>query len=403
MITMSAYAATELRPVDTIDELSAYCQELFSSIPRSDQRRWAEVYMRGLISVPGRKSIRRISDYIVGWRADQCLQQFVNQSPWKWEPMRRSLAHQVAVTVRPRAWVLEEVVFPKNGDRSVGVSKQYSAASQRMLNCQLGLAVLLAGEDAGCAVNWRLLLPRCWDGDELRRTRAHVPHEERHRPRWQYMLDAIDEMIVAWSLPPAPIVLDGTQERQLEPLLQGLEERGLRYVVRVSDHVPALPANGAPRTRRVPTVGELTAYSAKLGRMTVSWRDRVDGVPTTSRFAAITVPGGQPGAPVRIGPGHPYRPPRSVLTEWPAGRNRPSSAWLTNLSTARLPELISVVKLRDRAAGALDVLSDQFGLRCFEGRSFRGWHHHVTLVSAAHIYSTLQRLDSDEGVPVARC
>jgi hypothetical protein len=401
---MSAYVGTELRPVESIDDLSSYCQDLFSTIPRSDQRRWAEVYTRGLISVPGRKSIRRISDYIVGWRADQCLQQFVNQSPWKWEPMRRSLAHQIGAALRPRAWVVEEVVFPKNGDRSVGVSKQYSTASQRMLNCQLGLVVLLAGDEGSCPVNWRLLLPQCWDGDEIRRTRAHLPTEERHRPRWQYMLDALDEMYVEWCIPPAPVVLDASQERQVEPLLHGLEERGMRYVIRVGEHIPALPSGGAgQRRQRVPTVGELTAFAAKMGRMTVSWRDRVDGVPTTSRFSAVTVPGGSHTVPVRIGPGHLYRPPRSVLTEWPAGRGRPTAAWLTNLSTARLPELIGVMKLRDRAAGELEVLSDHFGLRTFEGRSFRGWHHHVTLVSAAQIYSTLQRLDSEQGMTVARC
>lgn len=392
---MAGHVGADLPVLENVDELSNFCTEMFSSIPRSDQRRWAEVYTRGLISVPGRKSIRRISDYVVGWRADQCLQQFVNQSPWRWEPMRRNLAYQVLAAIRPRVWAVEEVVFPKNGDRSVGVTRQYSASWQRMLNCQLGLAVVLADDDVSCAVNWKLQLPSCWDNDHVRRTRAHVPAEVRHRPRCQYVLEAVDELM-AWGVPPAPVLVDATQDRDVEPLLVGLEDRGLRYVVRVGENTPALQGQ-TRRTRdqqRVPTVGELAAHSAKLGRMTLTWRDRMEGVPTPSRFAAMTIPGCQPGAPIRIGPGHRYRPPRSVLAEWRAGRSRPAPLWLTNLSTARLPELINLVKVRGRASAELARLSDEFGLRSFEGRSFRGWHHHVTLVSAAHIYRTLRRLDA---------
>ncbi|HEX5120948.1 MAG TPA: IS701 family transposase [Pseudonocardiaceae bacterium] len=391
---MAVQVGTDLPALGSVDDLSTFCQEMFSSIPRSDQRRWAEVYTRGLISVPGRKSIRRISDYVVGWRADQCLQQFVNQSPWQWEPMRRNLAYQLTAAIRPRVWTVEEAVFPKNGDRSVGVTKQYSASWQRMLNCQLGLAVVLADEDVSCAVNWKLQLPSCWDGDQVRRSRAHVPTDVRHRPRWEYVLEALDE-VIGWGVPLAPVVLDATQELQVEPLLLGLEDRGLRYAVRVGERTPALqgPTRRTADTKRVPTVGELAASSTKLGQMTLTWRDQRNGESTTSRFSTITIPGGQPGAPVRIGPGHRYRPSRSLLTEWPAGRRVPASLWLNNVGTARLPELINLVKARDRASAELAGLSEEFGLRSFEGRSFRGWHHHVTLVSAAHLYRTLQRLD----------
>ncbi|MFD1050963.1 transposase, partial [Kibdelosporangium lantanae] len=99
------------------------------------------MYVNGLVSVPGRKSIRKIADLVVGWRAEQSLQQFVNQSTWKWEPVRRSLAYQVNGMIRPRAWAVQEVVFPKNGDSSVGVARQYAPSAKRVLNCQLGLAV----------------------------------------------------------------------------------------------------------------------------------------------------------------------------------------------------------------------------------------------------------------------
>jgi SRSO17 transposase len=111
------------RPVRHVSaDPSSFCDDVFASIPRADQRRWAEVYVRGLLRVPGRKSIRRICEHVLGMPADQCLQQFLNQSPWSWEPVRRALAFRIAGT-RPKALVVEDAVFPKAGSSSVGVAR----------------------------------------------------------------------------------------------------------------------------------------------------------------------------------------------------------------------------------------------------------------------------------------
>jgi SRSO17 transposase len=95
---MGVYAMTSATAISTreaspahIVELASLCRDLFASFTRSDQRRWGEVYVRGLLSVSGRKSIRRMAEQVVGWEAEQCLQQFVNQSPWDWVPVRRRL------------------------------------------------------------------------------------------------------------------------------------------------------------------------------------------------------------------------------------------------------------------------------------------------------------------------
>ncbi|HET9140266.1 IS701 family transposase, partial [Actinophytocola sp.] len=220
------------------DGLSDFCDELFASLPRSDQRKWGEMYVRGLLSVPGRKSIRRISDQIVGRRVDQCLQQFVNQSPWRWDGVRNALAAR-ASAIRPRAWIIDEAVFPKNGRSSVGVARQYATSAGRILNCQLGLAVIMANGADRCVVNWRLALPRSWDDDPERRARARVPGPERHRPLWRHVFDAVNEMTDEWSLRPAPVVWDSVGH-EVRPLLRGLAGRGLPYLVRVSEHLPVL-------------------------------------------------------------------------------------------------------------------------------------------------------------------
>jgi SRSO17 transposase len=376
---------------------------LFASFARSDQRRWGEVYLRGLVSVPGRRSIRRISEHVVGWRADQCLQQFVNQSPWDWEPVRCRLAQHVDAALRPSAWVVEEAVFPKYGASSVGVEKQYAPSAGRMLNCQLGLAVMLAGEDGCCPVNWRLLLPRSWDRDPERRVRAHLPGDERYRPRWQHLLDAIDEMTSEWDLIPAPIIVDAHQHPHVEPLLSGLEERGLGYIVRVAESTLV-----ATRPSRTVTISDVVAEWVPRGAITLSWPGGAGGRLIRSQFVVAPLP----GSPVtretmtrEIGPGLVQRGGhRRAIADWSPSRRRPKAVWLSNLGASRLPDLVCLITLRRRAHEELARLSEYSGLRHFEGRSFRGWHHHVTLVSAAHGYKLLGRLTSqsaaeDQRVP----
>lgn len=323
-------ATLEARPIrHATAEPSAFCAEVFDSMPRADQRRWAEVYVLGLLRVPGRKSIRRICEHVLGVPADQCLQQFLNQSPWQWEPVRRALAFRAADT-RPGALVVEDVVFPKTGSSSVGVDRQAAPHTGRTVNCQLGLVCFLVNQDACHAVNWRLMLPRSWDTDDGRRTRARLPVSERHGPRWRNVLALVDETAVGWGLASVPVVLDAGADGAA-PLLAGLRERELRYLVRVSTGPEDTPV-GARYTVR---------------------------------------PGHAPGG-------------RQVLAEWTPGGRHPRTVWLTNLA-APLRELVELVAAaRGVRRHELPRLRDDFGMEHFEGRSFAGWHHHLTLVSVAH-------------------
>lgn len=321
---------------DALDDL---CRTVFESLPRADQRHWAQTYVRGLVTLPGRKSVRRISAQVGDPSIEQSLQQFVNQSPWDWAPVRRVLARATEATVPARAWVLQEIEFPKDGTHSVGVGAQFAPQARRSVNCQLGLAAWLAGEDAAVPVNWRLMLPPCWDEDPARRMKAGLPDAERHRPGWEHILGSLDEMVGSWHLTPRPVLGDRRHDRQLEPLLRGLDERGLRYALRIGDRTP---------------------------------------VPPTSCL------------------------PRRLVARWPHGRSRPGQLWLTNLITASMPEMLGIFGFADRVIRASDGLRAESGLDHFEGRSFRGWHHHVTLTSVAHAHRVLpprRRLVP----PCARC
>lgn len=366
------------------DDLSRFCQQLFSSLPRSDQRRWAEVYVRGLVSVSGRKSIRRISEQVVGWRADQCLQQLINQSPWEWQPLRHSLTRHVAAELPPRALVIKEVAFPKCGMSSVGVTRQFASSAGRTLNCQLGLAAFLTGAGGSCPVNWRLLLPRSWDTDSTRRARAHLPDNECSAPRWQSLLALIDETEASQGNRPVPIVMDVRSESEAVPLLRALNKRRLTYVLRVAQQTPVSVATRPSATRVTMTAGEVAALSAQ-GALSAAGRTAVART-AQSRLVAtdITV--------VDIGLPSTRTTTQRVVADWTPGSAGPRAIWLTSLDGPWLPSVIESMASLNQASSDLSRMDDECGLRHFEGRSFRGWHHHVTLVSVAHAHRLLRRL-----------
>ncbi|HEV2636431.1 MAG TPA: IS701 family transposase [Actinocrinis sp.] len=374
------------RPVGAGDALSDYCGLLFSSLARSDQRHWAEVYIRGLLITPGRKSLAAISELTLGHREIQSLQQFVNQSTWDHAAVRASLGALAAAANRPRAWAVEETAFPKNGDHSVGVARQFAHAAGRTLNCQLALSLTLVGEDTDIPLDWRLMLPECWDGDRARRAKAHLPERERHQPRWRHVLDLMDELIEDWHLPSAPVLLDGSAEQDIEPLLAGLEARGLGYIVDVGPGTVVRPAAGGALGRGLSAAQCVHGGMYKGDRTTVSWAEGADGATRQSQFLTVPVPGVAPAADAR---GHraPAQRVRLVLAEWPAGRSRARGYWVTNLAARTPAHIVALAKLRSRTRAAVENLHADFGLGDFEGRSFRGWHHHVTLVSAAAAFS----------------
>lgn len=352
------------------DDVSRLCQRLFSSLPRSDQRRWAEVYVRGLLDVPGRKTVRRISDEIAGGDAEQCLQQFVNQSTWRPDLIRREVTRSLAGARDPEFWVLEDVVIPKNGRHSAAVDKQFAHPEGRTLNCQLGMGLFLSGKDWNCPVNWRLPLPPSWENDAERRSKAHIPPEERCKPRWAHLLDMIDETAIEWMTPPSPVVADLTSVPDSSPFLRGLEERGLPYAFRVAANRPAPSVRGAIGAV---TFGNLIADAARRNSTTVNGWQMSGGRRILTRVIVAPLaqlPTGTPGI-------------RYLAAEWSAVRSAPRSVWVTTLGPAQVPRLLEAIGHASRVRAGMNALYEGLGLRHFEGRSFPGWHHYTTLVSAA--------------------
>lgn len=370
--------------------LHRFCADVFGSLTRADQRRWASVYVNGLATLPGRKSIRRIADDAGPGTTDQSLQQFVNQSPWDHTPVRQALAARAAELAEPAAIVVEEVVFAKHGRFSPGVERQYVRSIGRVSNCQLGLSISLAGRSS-VPIEWRLMLPASWDQDEARRRKAYVPPEERHKPCWQHTMVALDEVSQWLGMPTVPVVAEAPVAAEAAALLAAIEDHRYECVLRVPGsmpatvedlsvaHVPRALPGGPPVTRTAP-LSELVRAAAGH-RRTLTWT-KPDGNVARSQFVSMAV---QP-APGEPRPGRTFgSPARMLVAEWPMSRPEPTAYWLSNMVDHRPAELVHLAKLRGSAQESVAEMGRHFGLWDFEGRSFRGWHHHVTLSTAAYV------------------
>jgi SRSO17 transposase len=364
-------------------QLRDYCDEVLGSLNRADQRRWGEAYVRGLLFCEGRRSIKGIAAH-VGGCSDQSLQQFVNQSPWDPEPVRRRIATALTAALAPTAWVLEDVAFAKHGTQSVAIERQFVPSQGRVRNCQLGAVAMLASDRANVAVNWRLAIPRTWDADAGRRRSAHVPAHERHKPYWKYQVDMLDDLSGDWGVPMAPVIVDARHCEATDRLVAELTSRGLEYLVRVSGQVAGRLRPTEPVRRPASDHQPVSVVNPQPARTTVAWQPPTLPHPVRSQFA--TVP---------IGPRR-AQAERSLLLEWRLGGNAPRACWLTNMTGRTTGELGSLTKAAPKARHDLDRLTESVGLGHHEGRSFAGWHHHVTLVSVAQAFKVLHDLPEAE-------
>jgi SRSO17 transposase len=399
MAAVAGLSASELARVR--GRLEAFAEEMFEPMARKDQRRWGEVYVRGLMLDGRRKSIEPMAARLEDGD-EQCLQQFVNQSPWRWEPVRERLAVRMSGEIEPDAWVIDDTGFPKFGEKSVGVARQYSGALGKIGNCQIGVSISAVTPQASCPIDWRLCLPAAWD-DDPRRAACRVPDEARHEPKWKLALEMIDEL-VGWGIEPAPVLGDSAYG-DITELRLGLEQREIRYVLDVKATTSALaeaaepqrpqyPGTGrppVPRYRRpFSSVAELAEAVDADAWSDVQWRDGTRG-PMRSRFVALRI---RP-ANVKLRRADPdgELPVRWLLAEWPAAKDGPTDFWLSNLpADTPIGDLVALAKLRWRVEQDYRELKDALGLDHFEGRSWPGWQHHVTLVSVAHGFLTTERL-----------
>jgi SRSO17 transposase len=380
--------------------LIEFAEEMYGSLTRCDQRAKGEQYVRGLLLEGRRKSIQPMAARLADGD-EQGLQQFITDSPWRDEPVRRRLARRMTAEIAPAGWVVDDTGLPKDGRFSPGVAHQYCGALGKTANCQVLVSVNAATDGASCPLGWRLFLPESWDQDEQRRERARIPEEVRHVPKWQLALEILDEL-TGWGLERQVVQADGGYG-DITAFRVGLEERELEYVVQVKGLTSAQPADalpvapvyrgrGRPPTARYPekpaSLKKLVLAASSEKVRTVGWREGDRG-PLASQFIAIRVRPANDAQREQDG----VLPERWLLAEWPKDKTEPVKYWLSNLpADTPMVTLVTLAKLRWRVEHDYRELKQCLGLDHYEGRTYSGLHHHLTCVTVAHAFLTCCRL-----------
>jgi len=389
----------------TLKELDArlthFLEELLEPMGRSERRHWARLYVQGLLLDGERKSIEPMASRIEG--ADvQALRQFVGQSPWAVEEVQRRLAHKVVDLLREaEVWVLDETSFPKAGQHSVGVARQYCGALGKIANCQVAVSLHWSSAEASCPIWWGLYLPKEWLEEKERAAEVKLPPGTVYRSKTQLALEAVDQAL-AWGLAPLPVVADSAYGNDFR-FRQALRERHLQYAVRVEPTTavwiedPNLPVpppkkKKMGRPRRYPPPEALArpeslekvaqALPASAWRR-VAWRQGSRGA-QRSRFALLQVWAAHGWSEHA----HPQRVMESLLVEWPEGEMQPTKYWLAQLGCQPLGlrRFVRIAKARWRIEQDYRELKGELGLDHYEGRQWLGWHHHVCLVTMAYAF-----------------
>lgn len=406
-------------------ELEDYVGEVFASLGRKDQRAKGRLYLQGLMLEGRCKSMQPMAG-----RLDvdhQQLQQFVTSSPWKVEPVRRRVAALAEEAIAPEAWVIDDTGFKKDGVASACVARQYSGTLGEIGNCQVAATVHMLTDAASAPVNWRLFVPEAWDDTcadtneqaeavAARRAKARIPDYVRNRPKWELALEMIDELTRWGRTCPVAVADAGYGDNALF-----LTRRSIPWVMAVKASTSAYPADtvpelaersgprgrpSVPRYRQAPaSLAELAVAAGRRELHQVTWRHvtRNTGTNKTaamkSRFLALRV---RP-ASRHIASGEDGSLPEAwLIAEWPPGAQEPTDYWLSDLP-ANTPArtLVRLAKIRWRIEHDYRELKTGLGLSHFEGRSFPGFHHHATLVSAAHLFITRKRLATPKAAGAA--
>jgi len=395
----------EMSASEPRERLLAFVGQMVRPLPHVRQRENAVLYVRGLIEQGGRKSLQptlfRLEESPARYES---MQQFLADSPWVPELLVRACAERVAPELGVLAWIVDDTGIVKDGKHSPGVKRQYSGTLGKIGNCQIAVSVHAVGERGTLPLGWRLYLPEEWCSDDLRRRKAKIPDAVCFQTKPQ-LAAGVCEQLSGWEIPAAPVLADcayGDDTR----FRSTLQMQGLEYVLAVSAQISvygpettfAVPErNGAVGRRRSVARPDrkpesVRALAARLPRRawkTLPCRTTQADKDISSLFAFV-----------RVVAAHPVRnnnlPPREewLIIEWPEGAEAPSDYWLSNLPADTKPErLARLARLRWTIELDYRQLKGELGLDHYEGRSYAGFHHHTALVSCAHAFLTLERLD----------
>lgn len=396
--------------MERMDELGRYFDHLCGALGHADRNTGLMDYCRGLMLPIERKSVEPLAAQTDPQHVrskHQSLHHFVADSEWS----DAAVLARVRDWVMPalgldtgRYWIIDDSGHPKYGKHSVGVGHQYCGNLGKTANCQVAVSLSLASEHGSIPLDYRLYLPKEWVDDPVRRAKTGVPKDVTFATKPQIALTQI-ERAVATGVPSGVVLADAAYGDETA-WRDGITALGLPYLVGIRpattvwafgvEPLPPKPWRGRgakPKLLRSAPGHAPAAVADVATRLPadawqhMTWREGTNAT-LSSRFACL-----------RVRPAHrtclssELRPEEWLLIEWPDHAAAPDHYWLSTApADAHIEQLVFVAKMRWRIERDYRELKQEFGLSHYEGRNWRGFHHHATLCVAAYGFLTAHRL-----------
>jgi SRSO17 transposase len=368
------------------ERFSAYLDELASVIGHAARVGPMRDYCTGLLLSCERKSVEPIAAATAPGETSaqhQSLLHFLSQGEWSDAAVLGKVRDLVLPQIERHgpieAWVLDDTGFPKYGSHSVGVSHQYCGQVGKQTNCQIAVSLSLANHHASLPVAYQLYLPESWAGDAKRRKKAGVPDDIEFATKPKMALRQI-EWACEIGLPRGVVLMDSAYGADLS-FRKRLTELELIYSVGIRGKT--LVARTTPKAEPMIAV-DLARRLPKKGWRTITWRDGTN-TPLSSRFQRVRVRAAGDGTTGA-------EPEEWLLIEWPQSENEPTKFWLSTLpETMPLGRMVDITMMRWRIERDYHELKQEVGLSHYEGRGWRGFHHHATMCIAAYGFLISER------------
>ncbi len=384
-------------------ELTSFLDDVVGTMGNPRRRRWCDAYLRGVLLDGHRKSVEPMAarlkkieqgeeDY------EQALQQFLNQSPWDEQYLLDGLQTWIGRQFGNEGYIIiDDTGFPKQGQSSVGVARQYTGTLGKVASCQVAVTLQFATATEVVGLDAKLYLPQVWTDDRERMAKAGVPETIGYQPKWQLALTMLRR---AHTNGLRGIVLADSLFGTVTEFRQQLDQDGRTYCVGIDSTlkviaadadlgpIPKFSGQGRPPKRPLAVRAGAKSPSVKQWALdhakdfhTVTWRKGSKGK-MSGRFAAW-----------RVRPAHKLSAGKEplaacwLLAEWPEDSESPLKYFFSNLPPKMsIKRLVAIAKSRWWIEHSYRELKDELGLDHFEGRSWRGWNHHIVLVLMAYAF-----------------
>ena len=390
---------------------AAYIEGLANAAGHADRRTPLKNYCTGLLLPGERKSVEpmaaRLAPHDVG-RMHQSLHHWVADAPWNDQEMLEEVRQQVLPAMEKHgpvvAWIIDDTGFPKQGRHSVGVARQYCGELGKSDNCQAAVSLSVSTWNSSLPIAWRLYLPEAWCQDAKRCQQAGVPKEVAFQTKLEIALEQIRQ--AKQRQVPVGVVLTDAGYGKSTQFRTDLTQLGLQYAVGIESNAtvwepgqqplpaPARKPGRGASPRRLQRDADHPPISAKqlaLDLPSSAWKEirwRQGSEKTLrSRFVAVRVR----AAHRDYKRTEPY-PEEWLLIEWPKKESEPTKYWLSTLpEKTSLKSLVKIAKHRWIIERDYEELKQELGLGHYEGRNWRGFHHHATLCIAAYGFLISER------------